>query len=108
MTDPSKIDRIVRYVKVPQRGEVERALAALSPEQQTVLKARFGLEDGKIRSDQEVAEQLGIEEGEVEQIVAAALGELRKFKPIFKEVPVTERDEQQVQKLLDAIFKSDD
>ena len=59
------------------RAQVEGALARLPSEEQQVLRRRFGLDDGKSWSLEEVAELLGVDTDRVRQVEAKALHRLR-------------------------------
>ena len=63
------------------RAELAHALQHLNPRMQRVLTLRFGLEDGKPQTLEEVGAGLGITRERVRQLEARALRELRTVAP---------------------------
>ena len=57
---------------------VKEALAHLSPREQDVVRLRFGLEDGKIRTLEEVGREFGVTRERVRQIESKTLAKLRR------------------------------
>ncbi len=57
---------------------VREALAHLSPREQDVVRLRFGLEDGKIRTLEEVGKEFGVTRERVRQIESKTLAKLRR------------------------------
>ncbi len=57
---------------------VREALAHLSPREQDVVRLRFGLEDGKIRTLEEVGREFGVTRERVRQIESKTLAKLRR------------------------------
>ena len=62
------------------RGHVDEFLGYLSPREQKILKMRFGLEDGKTHTLEEVGEEFGVTGEGIRQIEAKALQKLRTHK----------------------------
>lgn len=60
-----------------RKEEVEELLSHLNEKEKKVIRMRFGLEDGKPHPAEEVAKQLGISAGEIEQIEMQAMQKLR-------------------------------
>lgn len=60
------------------RGHVNEFLAELSPREQKILKMRFGLEDGRTHTLEEVGQEFGVTRERIRQIEAKALQKLRK------------------------------
>ncbi|HCM36940.1 MAG: hypothetical protein A3J30_04245 [Candidatus Wildermuthbacteria bacterium RIFCSPLOWO2_02_FULL_47_9c] len=60
--------------------QVQQALAALSPREQMVLKLRFGLEDDREHTLEEIGKKLGVTRERIRQIEAKALRTLRQPK----------------------------
>jgi len=54
------------------------ALAHLTPREQDVVRLRFGLEDGKIRTLEEVGKAFGVTRERIRQIEAKTLAKLRR------------------------------
>ncbi|MCU6748310.1 sigma-70 family RNA polymerase sigma factor [Faecalicatena acetigenes] len=61
-----------------QKEEVEELLRLLSEREQKVIKMRFGLEDGKIHTLEEVGQELCVTRERARQIEAHAMEKLRK------------------------------
>ena len=57
---------------------VREALAHLSPREQDVVRLRFGLDDGKIRTLEEVGKAFGVTRERIRQIEAKTLAKLRR------------------------------
>ncbi len=57
---------------------VREALGHLSPREQDVVRLRFGLEDGKIRTLEEVGKTFGVTRERIRQIEAKTLAKLRR------------------------------
>jgi len=60
------------------RGHVNDFLGTLSPREQKILRMRFGLEDGKTHTLEEVGNEFGVTRERIRQIEAKALEKLRK------------------------------
>ncbi len=59
------------------RDQVEDVLDTLSPRERRVLQLRFGLEDGRSRTLEEVGREFGVTRERIRQIEAKALRKLR-------------------------------
>ena len=59
------------------REQLEEVMNTLTPERAMVLKLRFGLEDGKARTLEEVGKQFDVTRERIRQIEAKALRKLR-------------------------------
>ena len=57
---------------------VQHALHELSPREQEVVRLRFGLDDGKIRTLEEVGQIFGVTRERVRQIEMKTLAKLRQ------------------------------
>ena len=63
--------------RVLLRMQLEAALHLLSPREEVVLRLRFGFDDGRSRTLQEVSDELGVTKQRIHQIEQQALQELR-------------------------------
>jgi RNA polymerase primary sigma factor len=59
-------------------GALRDALGHLTPREQDVVRLRFGLEDGKIRTLEEVGKAFGVTRERIRQIEAKTLAKLRR------------------------------
>ncbi|MBQ8404851.1 MAG: sigma-70 family RNA polymerase sigma factor, partial [Clostridia bacterium] len=59
------------------REQLNEVLHTLTPREEQVLKLRFGLEDGRTRTLEEVGQQFNITRERIRQIEAKALRKLR-------------------------------
>jgi RNA polymerase primary sigma factor len=57
---------------------VQHALHELSPREQEVVRLRFGLDDGKIRTLEEVGQIFGVTRERIRQIEMKTLAKLRQ------------------------------
>ena len=57
---------------------VQRALGELSPREQEVVRLRFGLDDGRVRTLEEVGHIFGVTRERVRQIETKTLAKLRQ------------------------------
>ncbi len=62
------------------REQVNDVLEALSEREQQILRLRFGLDDGKTHTLEEVGKEFGVTRERIRQIEAKALAKLRKSK----------------------------
>ena len=62
------------------RQHIEEALSELNPKEQEVLRLRFGLNDGRERTLDEIGKQFGVTRERIRQIEAKALKKLRSPK----------------------------
>jgi RNA polymerase primary sigma factor len=60
-------------------GRVRKTLKALSPREETVIKQRFGMDQGRERTLEEIGKQLGVSRERVRQIEKRALERLKKW-----------------------------
>lgn len=67
------------------RGDLERLFTELTPQQQLVLRLRFGLEDGRGLSLAKVGEQLNLSRERVRQLERQALDRLRRHRAMVRE-----------------------
>ena len=66
------------------KEQVKDMLGALTEREQKILKLRFGLEDGKQHTLEEVGQEFSVTRERIRQIEAKALAKLRKHKDARK------------------------
>jgi RNA polymerase primary sigma factor len=66
------------------KEQVKQVLSALSEREQKIIKLRFGLEDGKQHTLEEVGQEFSVTRERIRQIEAKALAKLRKHKDAKK------------------------
>jgi len=66
------------------KGHVGESLVFLAPREQKILKMRFGLEDGRTHTLEEVGKEFGVTRERIRQIEAKALQKLRKHEQAQK------------------------
>lgn len=60
------------------KNHIQESLATLSPREQKILKMRFGLEDGRTHTLEEVGKEFGVTRERIRQIEAKSLEKLKK------------------------------
>ena len=70
--------RIVRDRIALLKDKIKEFLGDLSPREQKILRMRFGLEDGKTHTLEEVGQEFGVTRERIRQIEAKALTKLKK------------------------------
>jgi RNA polymerase primary sigma factor len=66
------------------KEQVKQILGTLTEREQKILKLRFGLEDGKSHTLEEVGQEFSVTRERIRQIEAKALAKLRKHKDTRK------------------------
>ena len=64
-------------VNVLLKEQIDEVLCTLNPRERRVLQLRFGLEDGRSRTLEEVGREFGVTRERIRQIEAKALRKLR-------------------------------
>ncbi|MCJ7671322.1 MAG: RNA polymerase sigma factor RpoD [Acidimicrobiia bacterium] len=59
------------------KDEIERAMLELNPREQQVMRLRFGLDDGQVRTLEEVGKEFGVTRERIRQIESKTLAKLR-------------------------------
>ncbi len=78
LRDPSAPDLVREVDRQLLRERMAEVLRCLSPRYREVIELRFGLKDGRPRTLDEVAQQLGVTRERVRQIEASGLKKLRQ------------------------------
>ena len=58
-------------------AEIEKALGEFEPREQQMMRRRFGLDDGQVRTLEEVGKEFGVTRKRVAQIESRVLAKLR-------------------------------
>ena len=66
------------------KEQVQAALGALSDREQKIIRMRFGLDNGKSHTLEEVGQEFAVTRERIRQIEAKALAKLRKHKDAKK------------------------
>jgi RNA polymerase primary sigma factor len=66
------------------KGHVEEFLSTLPPREQKILRMRFGLENGRSHTLEEVGQEFGVTRERIRQIEAKALKKLEKHELAHK------------------------
>lgn len=66
------------------KEQIQEILSSLSDREQKIIKMRFGLEDGKNHTLEEVGQEFAVTRERIRQIEAKALAKLRKNKDVKK------------------------
>ncbi|RYZ77755.1 MAG: sigma-70 family RNA polymerase sigma factor, partial [Proteobacteria bacterium] len=66
------------------KEQVQSVLSTLSDREQKIIKMRFGLENGKSHTLEEVGQEFAVTRERIRQIEAKALAKLRKHKDARK------------------------
>ena len=78
IADKEAVDPVEELESMLLKEQVDEVLSTLAPREEKVLRLRFGLDDGKIRTLEEVGKELGgISRERVRQIETKALKRLR-------------------------------
>ncbi len=75
--DESAISPEAAAAQTMLRQHIEEALSELKPKEQEVLRLRFGLDDGRERTLDEIGKQFGVTRERIRQIEAKAIKKLR-------------------------------
>ena len=78
-------------VKQPQKEQIEQVLSTLTPREQRVVTLRFGLENGRSWTLEEVGKELNLTRERIRQIEAKALRKVTCPRPSRKPQWDTER-----------------
>lgn len=62
------------------RQDLNKVLDTLNPRERQVVRWRFGLEDGRMKTLQEIGELMGVSRERVRQIESSALRKLKSKK----------------------------
>lgn len=77
ISDPHALDPYEYTAKMKLREELDSVLASLTPREERVLRLRFGLDDGRPRTLEEVGKEFSVTRERIRQIEAKALRKLK-------------------------------
>jgi RNA polymerase primary sigma factor len=89
VADPNAAAPFDRLVRENDTELVQQVLATLTPRENKILAMRFGLDDGRPKTLEEIGEQLGVTRERIRQIQEEALNKMR-VKIAEKETPSVE------------------
>jgi RNA polymerase primary sigma factor len=89
VADPNAAAPFDRLVRENDTELVQQVLATLTPRENTILAMRFGLDDGRPKTLEEIGVQLGVTRERIRQIQEEALKRMR-VKIAEKETPSVE------------------
>lgn len=75
--DPNSLSPEKEILQVDLKGKLQKALDTLSPREKQVLTLRFGLDDGRERTLEEVGTEIGVTRERIRQVETVALRKLR-------------------------------
>ena len=77
ITDPNAVQPIDDTIKKLLKEQIKEILSSLTPREQKVLQLRFGLEDGRSRTLEEIGLLFDVTRERIRQIEAKALRKMR-------------------------------
>jgi RNA polymerase primary sigma factor len=89
VADPNAAAPFDRLIRENDRELVKAVLATLTPRESTILAMRFGLDDGRPKTLEEIGEKLGVTRERIRQIQEEALHKMR-VKITEHETPAVE------------------
>jgi len=89
VADPNAAAPFDRLIRENDSQLVQEVLATLTPRENTILAMRFGLDDGRPKTLEEIGEELGVTRERIRQIQEEALQKMR-VKIAERETPAVE------------------
>lgn len=80
IADPDALTTEEILAKQLMKQDLNKLLDSLNPREKQVVRWRFGLEDGRIKTLQEIGELMGVSRERVRQIESCAFRKLRNKK----------------------------
>ncbi|XVF42728.1 hypothetical protein PTKIN_Ptkin01aG0387100 [Pterospermum kingtungense] len=80
ISDPEAETAEDMLIKQHMKKDLEKVLDSLSPRERQVIKWRFGLEDGRMKTLQEIGESMGVSRERIRQIESCAFRKLKNKK----------------------------
>ncbi len=91
VADPNAAAPFDRLIQETDRNLVREVLATLTPRESKILAMRFGLDDGRTKTLEEIGDRLGVTRERIRQIQELALKKLR-VKITEHETPAVETE----------------
>ena len=82
IADPDALTTGEILVKQLMKQDLNKVLDSLSPRENQVVRWRFGLEDGRMKTLQEIGELMGVSRERIRQIESRAFRKLKNRKRI--------------------------
>src|SRR5262249_9082836 len=92
VADPNAAAPFDRLIRENDSALVQEVLATLTPRENTILAMRFGLDDGRPKTLEEIGERMGVTRERIRQIQEEALKKMR-VKMAERETPAVESAE---------------
>lgn len=80
IADPEALTSEEILIKQIVRRDLHRVLDSLSAREKQVIKSRFGLGDGRVKTLQEIGEAMGVSRERIRQIESCAFRKLKNKK----------------------------
>ncbi|MED6211931.1 hypothetical protein PIB30_065455 [Stylosanthes scabra] len=80
IADPDAETAEEQLIKQMMKKDLEMVLESLNPREQQVIRWRFGMDDGRMKTLQEIGEMMGVSRERVRQIESVAFRKLRNKK----------------------------
>ncbi|KAE9603464.1 hypothetical protein Lal_00001756 [Lupinus albus] len=80
IADPEAVTAEEQLIKQFMKKDLEKVLDTLNPREKQVIRWRFGMDDGRMKTLQEIGESMGVSRERVRQIEACAFRKLKNKK----------------------------
>lgn len=80
IADPEAVSAEDLLNKQFMRQDLDKVLNTLNPREKKVIRWRFGLEDGRMKTLQEIGEMMGVTRERIRQIESSGFRKLQKNK----------------------------
>ena len=80
IADPDAETAEEQLIKQLMKKDLETVLESLNPREKQVIRWRFGMDDGRMKTLQEIGEMMGVSRERVRQIESCAFRKLRNKK----------------------------
>lgn len=80
IADPDAETAEEQLIKQFMKKDLDKVLDSLSPREKQVIRWRFGMDDGRMKTLQEIGEMLGVSRERIRQIESCAFRKLKNRK----------------------------